>query len=249
LTSPKYIGTTVYNRTSNKLSEGTVLNPRDQWVCREDAVKPLVKPHVFLEARNIVKRRSYRPDNYEILEQLSALLKRTGKLSQRIISKEKDLPCVGAIMRRFRSLLVVYELIGYKPMRDCGGIASRRHDRIEKQGLRSLGEGIRFAVAAGQLPETFTLTELKTICPGWAARYYGSFSAHCVTRNEGDPLKLKRVGRGRYQIVNPALLQSNSFPTHCKEPRKSVSEVLLLLGISGNRARSSLDEGECRRQH
>jgi DNA invertase Pin-like site-specific DNA recombinase len=207
LTSPKYIGTTVYNRTSNKLSEGTVLNPRDQWVCQEGAVKPLVEPGVFLEARNIVKRRSFRPDNNQILEQLSALLKRTGKLSQRIISKEKDLPCVGSIVRRFKSLLVVYELIGYKPIRDCSGIASRRQGRIEKQGVNSLGEGIRVAVAAGQLPETFTVTELKTICPGWSAQYYGPFSAHCVARNEGDPLKLKRVGRGRYQIVNPPLLQ------------------------------------------
>lgn len=64
LTSPKYIGTVVYNRTSNKLSEGTVHNSTDQWVCRQGAVKPLVEPHVFLEAQNIMQRRSGRLDKY-----------------------------------------------------------------------------------------------------------------------------------------------------------------------------------------
>jgi DNA invertase Pin-like site-specific DNA recombinase len=112
LTSPRYIGTTVYNRTSNRLSEGTVFNPRDQWVCREGAVKPLVEPHVFQEAQNIIQRRSFRRDNYQILDQLSALLKRTGKISERIISKEKDLPCMAVIMKHFKSLLVVYEGYG-----------------------------------------------------------------------------------------------------------------------------------------
>jgi DNA invertase Pin-like site-specific DNA recombinase len=211
LTSPRYIGTTVYNRTSNKLSEGTVFNPRDQWVCREGAVKPLVEPHVFQEAQNIVQHRSFRPDNYQILDQLSALLKRTGKISERIISKEKDLPCIAVILKHFKSLLVVYELIGYNPVRDCGEIASRRQNRISEQGLKSLGEGIRVAVASGRLPETFTLTELKAVCPGWSPQTYGPFSAHCVGRKEQDPLKLKRVGRGKYQLANPARLQHGYF--------------------------------------
>jgi hypothetical protein len=211
LTSPRYIGKTVYNRTSNKLSEGTIFNPSDQWVCREGAVKPLVEPQVFLEAQNIVQRRSFRPDNYQILDQLTALLKRTGKISERIISKEKDLPCMAVIMRHFKSLLVVYELIGYKPVRDCGRIASRRQERISKHGVKSMGEGIRVAVASGHLPETFTLSELKAVCPGWSTQSYASFSAHCVARNEGDPLKLKRVGRGKYQVVNPASPQQGSL--------------------------------------
>lgn len=206
LTSPKYIGTMVYNRTSNKLSEGSMVNPTDQWVCRKGAVEPLVESRVFLEAQNIVKRRSFRPDNYQILEQLSALLKRTGRISQRIISKEKDIPCVEVIMRRFKSLLAVYELIGYKPTTDCDGIASRRRDRINTRGVKSLGEGMRAAAESGQLPGTFTLSQLKAVCPGWCTQSYGSFSAQCVARSERHPLKLKRVSRGRYQIVNPSPL-------------------------------------------
>jgi len=205
LTSPRYIGTTVYNRTSNKLGERTSYNSSDQWVCREGAVKPLVEPQVFLEAQKIVQRRSFRPDNYQILDQLSALLKRTGKISERIISKEKGLPCVSVIMRHFKSLLVVYELIGYKPVRDCDRIASRRQDRISKYGVKSMGEGIRRAVTSGQLTETFTLTELKSACPGYSTQSYASFSAHCVARNEGDPFKLKRVGRGKYQVVDATI--------------------------------------------
>ena len=166
LTSTRYIGTTVYNRASNKLGEGTIFNPSAQWVCRESAVKPLVEPQVFLEAQNIVQRRLFRPDNYQILDQLSALLKRTGKISERIISKEKDLPCMAVIMRHFKSLLVVYELIGYKPLRDFDGIASMRQDRISKHGVKSMGEGIRVAVASGQLSETFPLSELKPFVQG-----------------------------------------------------------------------------------
>ena len=212
LTSPKYIGTLVYNRTSNKLGEKTIPNSKDQWVYREGAVKPLVKPHVFLEAQNIMQRRSGRLDKYQILEQLSALLKRTGKLSQRMISKEKGVPCIGAIMRRFESLLVVYELIGYKPVRDHGGIARRRNDRIYKRGVKSLGEGLRAAVASGQLSETFTPSEIRAACPGWSAQSYYSFPAHCAARDEGmESIKLKRVSRGKYQVVSLTSLRQESF--------------------------------------
>ena len=114
-------------------------------------------------------------------------------------------------MKRFKSLLVVYELIGYKPARDCCGIAGRRQNRINKRGVKSLGEGIRVAAASGQLPETFTIAELKAVCPGWIAQSYISFCAHCVARNEGDPLKLARVSRGKYQILKPASLPPKSF--------------------------------------
>jgi hypothetical protein len=230
LNSPKYIGTVVYNRTSNRLSEGTVHNSTDQWVCREGAVKPLVEPQVFLKAQDIMKRRSGHLDKYQVLEQLSALLKRTGKLSQRIISKEKDIPSVGAILRRFKSLLAVYELIGYKPAKDHGGIARRRHDRISKHGVKSMGEGIRIALASGQLPETFTLSELKAVCPGWSDQSYYSFSAHCAARDEGmESIKLKRVSRGRYQVVSPTSLQQGSF-----QLQPAVRTSLVTPNASGN---------------
>ncbi len=212
LISPKYIGTLVYNRTSNKLGTGTVHNPKDQWIRREAAVKPLIAPDVFAQAQKIMQNRMDFPTNFQILEQLSDLLRRKGKLSTEIIRKDPKTVGISLIYTRFKNMPAVYELLGYKPKWDSPGIATRRQERFRKQGVKSLGEGMRAALTSGQLPMSFTLAELRSACPGWRQETYSCFCRNCITRGDGKGLiKLKRLGYGKYTVVDSVPLQQERF--------------------------------------
>lgn len=204
LTSPRYIGMAVYNRTSSKLNGKIVPNPVGQWVCREGAFAPMVDAKTYHEAQKITEERLVLLSNCQVLDQLSALLRRAGRLSTTIINKDRETPSVDAILRRFKSLFAVYELIGYNTKRDTHGIAERRKDRLKANGARSLGEGIRDAVVSGKLAKTFTLGALRATCPGWSYATYGSYSAEYAASARTNPIGLVRVGRGKYRVVMPS---------------------------------------------
>ena len=136
-----------------------------------------------------------------MLDQLSSLLKRAGRLSATIINKDRETPCVDAILRRFKSLSAVYELIGYSMKRDNHGIAERRKERLKATGTHFLGDAIRDAVASGKLAKTFTLGARRAACPGWSDATYGTFSAGYASSDRTDPIKLIRVERGQYKVV------------------------------------------------
>ena len=228
LTCPRYIGTTVYNRTSSKLNGKIVPNPVEQWVCREGAFAPMVDAQTYLEAQKIVEERLAVLSNYQVLDQLSSLLKRIGRLSATIINKDRGTPCADAIMRRFKSLSAVYELIGYSIKRDNQGIAERRKKRLKAKGTQSLGEGILDAVVSGKLAKTFTLGALRAACPGWSDATYGTFSAGCATSDRTNPIGLVRVARGKYRVVMPPSTpahQPSAFPSQLIVAQKLLTEA------------------------
>jgi hypothetical protein len=209
------MGTVVYNRTSSKLNGRIVSNPVEQWVCRKGVFAPMVDPQTYLEAQKIVEDRSVVLSNYQVLDQLSSLFKRVGRLSATIINKDRGTPCVDAIVRRFKSLSAIYELIGYTTKRDNQGIAERRKERLKAKGTRSLGDAILDAVVSGELAKTFTLGALRAACPGWSDATYGTFSAGYASSDRTNPIELVRVGRGRYRVVIPTSTpahQPSAFP-------------------------------------
>ena len=137
----------------------------------------------------------------QVLERLLILLKKSGKLSTEIISKDRTTPCVSALRRRFGSLSATYELIGYSPKIDREGIRQRFHERSAARGPGTMADAVHDAFKSGKLAETFTVAELKASCPGWA---YGSYyTLPCQYSRDGvaGPIRLLRVGRGNYRIV------------------------------------------------
>lgn len=201
LTNPKYIGTIAYNRTSRKLHEKTVRNPDDKWVCRKGAFEAVVDPALYEKAQQIIRERLIGLDNYQVLDRLSALLKRVGRLSASIINDDPDTPSSQEIVGRFKSLPAVYELVGFKPWRDMDAITKRQRERGRNQGFDCLGDAILDAVASGRLESTFTVSALRAACPGWAQITYSATCAHYTRPGEVRPVKLQRVSLGIYQIV------------------------------------------------
>ncbi len=87
LTNEKYVGNNIYNRMSFKLKKKRVLNPPEMWI-RSDAVfESIVPAELFTRAHNIIRERSRKYSNDELLGQPRSLLEREGRLSGLLIDE------------------------------------------------------------------------------------------------------------------------------------------------------------------
>lgn len=120
LTNEKYLGNNVFNRTSCKLKikRNRVRNAPDEIIRAIRAFEPIIDAERFEKASKIIAARSIRLSDDEMLQQLSDLLARTGRLSALIIDECGDMASSSAYGSRFGSLIRAYELVGYTPLRD-----------------------------------------------------------------------------------------------------------------------------------
>lgn len=118
LSNEKYIGNNVYNRISYKLKKHRVVNEPEMWIRKDGAFEVIVPPDVFYTAQGILRARSRRYSNEELLEKLRNLYQQRGVLSGLIIDESEDMPSTAAYIHRFGSLLRAYEAVGFMPDRD-----------------------------------------------------------------------------------------------------------------------------------
>ncbi|MGE3476417.1 MAG: recombinase family protein [Rhodospirillaceae bacterium] len=118
LINEKYVGNNVWNRVSFKLKKKRVRNKPDMWLRAEGVFEPIVDGTVFDAAQVIIRERSRKLSNEEMLSGLQDLLQAHGYLSGLVIDEREQLPSSSAYAGRFGSLLRAYELIGYVPDRD-----------------------------------------------------------------------------------------------------------------------------------
>ncbi len=85
LTNEKYIGNNIYNRRSFKLKKLRVENTPDMWIKKEGAFDSIVQPELFYTAQGIIRARSHRYSNEELIERLRNLYQHRGFLSGLII--------------------------------------------------------------------------------------------------------------------------------------------------------------------
>lgn len=135
LTNEKYIGNNVYNRRSHKLKAKRVVNDPEMWVRAEGAFEAIVERDFFDAAQRIIRERSQRFSDEQLLEQLSALLAQKGWLSGLVIDEVEDMPSSSTFRHRFGSLLRAYELIGYSTGRDYRYIETNRALRAMHPGV------------------------------------------------------------------------------------------------------------------
>jgi DNA invertase Pin-like site-specific DNA recombinase len=139
LINEKYIGNNVWNRVSFKLKKKRVRNHPDMWI-RSDGVFPaLIDERVFSAAQEIIRARSFRMSDTEMLDLLREFRKSVGPLSGLIIDEAEGLPSSSAYRTRFGSLLQTYRLIRYTPRRDY------RYIEINRR-LRALHENVVAAI-------------------------------------------------------------------------------------------------------
>jgi DNA invertase Pin-like site-specific DNA recombinase len=112
LTHPKYKGTTIYNRTTERLCSKSRKVPESEWIIVPDAFEPLIEPGIFEAAQETLRQRFWHRSNEQVLEQLKSILKTHGHLSTSLLRPYGLSP--GGLNHRFGSLIKAYDLIGYQ---------------------------------------------------------------------------------------------------------------------------------------
>lgn len=81
LINEKYVGSNVYNRVSFKLRKLRVVNPAEMWIRKDDAFAPIVAKDIFYMAQGIIRARSRRFSDEELISRLKGLYERCQALS------------------------------------------------------------------------------------------------------------------------------------------------------------------------
>jgi DNA invertase Pin-like site-specific DNA recombinase len=129
LTNEKYIGNNVFNRVSFKLKKRRIVNEPEKWIRADGVFEGIVDTSLYYTAQGIIRERSRKFSDDEMLAKLKALHDRHGWLSGVVINETDDMPSSGAYAHRFGSLIRAYELIGFTPDRDYSYIETNRELR------------------------------------------------------------------------------------------------------------------------
>ena len=115
---------------SFKLKKKRVLNPPEMWIRSHAVFESIVPADLFTRAQTIIRERSRKYSNDELLGQLRSLLEREGRLSGLLIDETDGMASSSVYRGRFSSLIRAYGLIGYTPERDYEFIETNRQLRL-----------------------------------------------------------------------------------------------------------------------
>lgn len=119
LSHPKYSGTCVYGRYSQRLYTRVVPVPQSEWVVTERAFQPLVAPDLFLQAQQLLEGAFHRnKSDQEMIDDLRPLLAQHGRINISLITRCPDVFSAAVYRVRFGSLSRVYQLLGLSKTRD-----------------------------------------------------------------------------------------------------------------------------------
>jgi hypothetical protein len=113
LTNENYIGNNVFNRTSFKLQQKRVSNPRSNWIRAQGAFEAIIPKEQFQEVAEMLSKRRRILTNNEILARLRDYVAAYGRVSVRDCCGNKKLPSVHVLWKRFGGIIAARRLIGY----------------------------------------------------------------------------------------------------------------------------------------
>lgn len=161
LINEKYIGNNVWARTSFKLKGSHVQNASDEWIRLDGAFAGIIPFDLFAAAQSIIRERSEKLSDENMLKLLAGILDRCGYLSGLIIDEAADCPSSSSFRSRFGSLLRAYALVGFSPDHDYRYLAINRKLRaMHPDIVQSVLTGIAAAGGSVALDQT---TDLLTI--------------------------------------------------------------------------------------
>jgi len=113
LINQKYLGTMIYNRTTERLSTPKRKNPRSAWITKEKAFTPIIDRRTFERVqRHIQSNIRVHKDEY-LEESLRRALDLHGRLSVAVLKATKGAPSAIAYRRRYGTMKAAYATIGY----------------------------------------------------------------------------------------------------------------------------------------
>lgn len=125
LSHPKYIGSIVFNQSSQKLRTPKVFHPPEKWIVKPNSFQALVPPDWFQRAAQKLRNRTVNKSNEQLISELKHLLEKEGGLSIPIIEKQAGMASASAYRHRFGSLRQSYVLAGRHLLEDLSGVDRR----------------------------------------------------------------------------------------------------------------------------
>ena len=228
LTNPKYIGYSIYNRTSLKLKQKRVRNPPETWVVRPDAFTPIVSKDVFAKAQEIRKNRRD-ASGARILEKCRALLATHGRLSLSLIRKAR-ISSPEAIQRRFGTLERLYKLVGYQPKKYNFFERYHRYKELHLaacesviKGLQESGVTVSDRSPNGLLMLNNEYTVFVTVVPCYDGKGKCNWDLRKKERVTADLTIVVRLARGNREINDYYLIPAAERPLALKTSLKGRS--------------------------
>jgi hypothetical protein len=232
LINEKYIGNNVWNRGSFKLKRKRVRNNPDMWIRAEGAFEPIVDRSLFEAAQAVIRERSHKLSNEDMIAALQQLLQDRGYLSGLIIDETERLPSSSAYQSRFGSLLRAYELVGFTPDRDYRYIEINR--ALRRMHPNIVADVIAGIEQAGGSVKQDPATDLLTV--------NGEFTASIVVvRCQTTP-----AGSLRWQIrFDVGLWPDITVAVRMDEPNQNALDYYLLprIDMTAPRLRLAQDNG------
>jgi DNA invertase Pin-like site-specific DNA recombinase len=131
LTHPKYVGTNVYGRNTQRLYTPIVPKPKSEWIVMPDSFEKIVDLGTYAKAQRIIQKTTRRfPRNWtdlELLDALRKILAENGRVTTGLVTKSRNTPSVGTYRARFGSLTDAYKLINYDGFWRQGWLETRKH--------------------------------------------------------------------------------------------------------------------------
>jgi len=144
LSSERYIGNAIFNRTSLKLKSQKIKNPPESWVRKVGAYPALVPAARFETAGRLLRERYGRFSDDDLLGALRALYKQHGYLSMSLMDSCASLTSSRNYAYRFGNLQSAFALAGYD-------LSNRRPYLKIKSAIEDIGLQTRCAIEIGVL--------------------------------------------------------------------------------------------------
>jgi DNA invertase Pin-like site-specific DNA recombinase len=147
LRNPKYVGDSVFSRTTSVLGSLARPTPPDSWIYVPNQFEPVVSRDLWNRAQDVFARRAGDLRVDVMLDRLRTLLGKRGKLTADLIDAEPGMQRAQTYRARFGSLIEAYRRIGWASERrfrflGLAAVRSRWQRQLEEcitQELNELG--------------------------------------------------------------------------------------------------------------
>ena len=116
LLNEMYVGTLVYNKTSQKLKTPTRHNPRGEWIRTGSAFDPIVEQTIFDQAQRVLAQAAMKYMPEFMLEQLARLIQEHEVCRPAIVQADSVAPSPSTYIKRFASLDAAYQQVFKTPL-------------------------------------------------------------------------------------------------------------------------------------
>jgi DNA invertase Pin-like site-specific DNA recombinase len=130
LRNEKYIGTMLYNQTSQKLKSKPHPNPPENWVRAPEAFEGIISPEQFIKAHLILEKRRQKYEPSHMINQLELLWKQYGLLRSSLLRQHVEAPSATTYAHRFGSLDLAFQQLFQEPRSRA---KKQVHERICQQ--------------------------------------------------------------------------------------------------------------------